>query len=46
VEKEREIGMSNKGHCKYSDYGKCTLPENEGEKCVGYEYCDEYEDKE
>ena len=35
-----------KHHCRFSDYGKCTLPERKGEKCIGYEECEDYEEGE
>ena len=38
--------MPDKGHCKHSDYGNCKLPDKEGQTCIGYEVCDDYEGKE
>ena len=36
----------SKYHCKYNNYGTCTLSgdEKEGEKCIGYSNCDDYEE--
>lgn len=40
--------MPDKGHCKHSDYGICILKDDEkyGEKCIGYDYCNNYEENE
>ena len=35
-----------KGHCRYSNWGICTLPERNDEKCIGYEKCEDFEEKE